>query len=90
MRVELALSSGVALPDRVSGAVALDRLQRAPLAIRAAVRGRSLVPVDATWELGSGPAVREGVEEILRFLLGLGPFPGAAGTGGPIGDPSRS
>lgn len=77
VRVELALSSPVALPDRVSGAVALDRLQRAPLAIRAAVRGRSLAPVDATWELGSGPAVREGVEEILRFLLGLGPFPGS-------------
>lgn len=76
VRVELALSSGLDLPDRVSGAVALDRLQRGPLAIRAAARGRSLAPTDATWELGSGPAVRAPAEEILRFLLGLGPFPG--------------
>lgn len=77
VRAELALTSGIALPDRVSGAVALDRLQRAPLAIRAAVRGRSLAPTDAGWQLGSGVPIQESVEEILRFLLGLGPFPGS-------------
>ncbi|SMH45878.1 hypothetical protein SAMN06295885_2644 [Rathayibacter oskolensis] len=75
VRVELALASDLGLPSRISGAVALDRLQRGPLPIRAAIRGRSLVPTDAEWELGRGPAVRAPAEEILRFLLGLGPFP---------------
>ncbi|AZZ49503.1 hypothetical protein C5E02_09800 [Rathayibacter rathayi] len=76
VRVELALSLGpLALSSRISGGVALDRLQRAPLAIRAAVRGRTLAPTDAEWELGSGPALRAPVNAILRFLLGIGPFP---------------
>ncbi|KQQ03868.1 MULTISPECIES: hypothetical protein [unclassified Rathayibacter] len=75
VRVELALSSDLELPSRLSGAVALDRMQRAPLPIRAAIRGRSLAPTDAEWTLGLGPAVRAPAEEILRFLLGLGPFP---------------
>ncbi|MWV49181.1 hypothetical protein GRS96_07800 [Rathayibacter sp. VKM Ac-2803] len=78
VRAELALSSGLALPSRLSGAVALDRLQRAPLPIRAAIRDRSLAPTDADWRLGRGPAVVAPAEEILRFLLGLGPFPAQA------------
>ncbi|PPG27400.1 hypothetical protein [Rathayibacter sp. AY2B9] len=76
VRVELALSpEPLALSSRITGGVALDRLQRAPLAIRAAVRGRTLAPTDAEWELGSGPALRVPADAILRFLLGLGPFP---------------
>ncbi|AND17362.1 hypothetical protein C5C18_05890 [Rathayibacter tritici] len=79
VRVELALSPApVPLSSRVTGAVALDRLQRAPLAIRAAVRGRTLAPTDAEWELGSGPALRVPTDGILRFLLGIGPFPAIA------------
>lgn len=81
VRVEFALSPHpFALPPRVSGAVALDRLQRAPLAIRAAVRGRTLSPTDAEWELGAGPALRVPVDAILRFLLGVGPFPAEPGA----------
>ncbi|KZX20418.1 hypothetical protein [Rathayibacter tanaceti] len=76
VRVELALSPApLALSSRITGGVALDRLQRAPLAIRAAVRGRTLAPTDSDWELGSGPALRVPSDAILRFLLGLGPFP---------------
>ena len=75
VRVELALAPETVLPEKVSGAVALDRFLRAPLAIRAAARGSSLVPTDASWSLGSGPAVRAPAGEILLFLLDLGPFP---------------
>ncbi|OOB91371.1 hypothetical protein [Rathayibacter sp. VKM Ac-2630] len=77
VRVELSLVTGVDLPPRVSGAIAMERMQRAPLPIRAAIRGRSLVATDAGWELGLGPAVRAPAEVLLRFLLGLGPFPDA-------------
>ncbi|AZZ57185.1 hypothetical protein [Rathayibacter iranicus] len=76
VRVEFSLTpSPFMLPPHVSGAVALDRLQRAPLAIRAAVRDRTLSPTDADWELGTGPALRAPADAILRFLLGVGPFP---------------
>ncbi|MBF4462914.1 MULTISPECIES: hypothetical protein [unclassified Rathayibacter] len=78
VRVELALTPDAVLPERVSGGVALDRVQRAPLAIRATVRGHTLAPPDAEWTLGSGPELRAPSTAILRFLLGLGPFP--AGT----------
>ncbi|MBO0984129.1 hypothetical protein [Rathayibacter sp. SD072] len=77
VRVELSLVTGVDLPPRVSGAIAMERMQRAPLPIRAAIRGRSLAATDAGWELGLGPAVRAPAEVLLRFLLGLGPFPDA-------------
>ena len=77
VRVELSLVTGVDLPPRVSGAIAMERMQRAPLPIRAAIRGRSLAATDAGWELGLGPAVRAPAEVLLRFLLGLGPFPEA-------------
>ena len=48
----------LAVDPVTSGAVALDRSLRAPLAIRAVVKNRTLRATDADWEFGTGPGAR--------------------------------
>jgi hypothetical protein len=73
---ELAIGGDLALPARISGAVALHLTLAAPLPIRAAIRDRALVASDAGWRFGSGAALEAPAEEILAFLCGIGELPG--------------
>jgi hypothetical protein len=59
-----------------SGAVALDRSLRAPLAIRAVVRHRTIRATDAGWEFGAGPELAGTAAAIVRFLYGRAGVPG--------------
>lgn len=63
-------STATTLAPRASGAVAVRQVLRAPLAVRAAARGNTLVASDAGWQLGHGPAVVAESEQILLFLFG--------------------
>jgi hypothetical protein len=59
-----------------SGAVALDRSLRAPLAIRAVVRHRTIRATDADWAFGTGPELAGTAAAIVRFLYGRAGVPG--------------
>ncbi len=59
-----------------SGAVALDRSLRAPLAIRAVVRRRTIRATDADWAFGNGPELAGRAAAIVRFLYGRTGVPG--------------
>lgn len=59
-----------------SGAVALDRSLRAPLAIRAVVKNRTLRASDADWEFGTGPELAGSAADIVLFLYGRAGVPG--------------
>jgi hypothetical protein len=61
----------------VSGAVCLARTVAAPVAIRAVVRGRTLVATDAGWELGTGPAISGTARELVLFVYGRSGLPGS-------------
>ncbi|AMB58108.1 hypothetical protein [Microterricola viridarii] len=63
-------ASGIA--PLTSGAVALYQVQRAPYAVRAAVRGSRLYAADADWSVGRGTVRESDAETILRFLFGRG------------------
>ena len=58
-----------------SGAVALDRSLRAPLAIRAVIKNRTLRATDAGWDLGSGPELRGSASALVLFLSGRAGVP---------------
>jgi hypothetical protein len=60
-----------------SGAVALDRSLRAPLAIRAVIKNRTLRATDADWDFGSGPELRGSAAAIVLFLYGRAGVPQA-------------
>jgi hypothetical protein len=60
-----------------SGAVALDRGLRAPLAIRAVIKHRTIRATDAGWEFGTGPELAGTAEAIIRFLYGRAGVPGS-------------
>jgi hypothetical protein len=60
-----------------SGAVALDRSLRAPLAIRAVVKHRTIRATDAGWVFGTGPELRGTASAIVRFLYGRAGVPGS-------------
>jgi hypothetical protein len=71
-----ALTGAPLVVDSVtSGAVALDRSLRAPLAIRAVVKNRTLHATDADWEFGTGPALRGTAAELVLFLYGRAGVP---------------
>jgi hypothetical protein len=59
-----------------SGAVALDRSLRAPLAIRAVVRNRTVRSTDAGWEFGTGPELTGTASQLVLFLYGRAGVPG--------------
>ena len=65
----------VEVDDVTSGAVALARALRAPLPVRAVLRGRTLRATDADWSFGSGPELTGTAREIVLFLYGRGPVP---------------
>lgn len=70
------------IPDAVvepvtSGAVALARAVSAPLPIRAVIADRTLRASDAEWEFGRGPVLEGTARELVLFLYGRGPLPGA-------------
>lgn len=69
-RLGAAARASAALSPRASGAVAVRQVLRAPLEVRAAARGNTLVASDAGWQLGHGPAVTAESEQILLFLFG--------------------
>ncbi len=72
-----ALTGRTLLVDAVtSGAVALDRSLRAPLAIRAVIKNRRLRATDADWEFGSGPELTGTAAEVVLFLYGKARVPG--------------
>ena len=75
--LEFAAATGSALTvDPVtSGAVALDRSLRAPLAIRAVVKNRTIRATDAGWEFGSGPELAGTAAAIVLFLYGRAGVP---------------
>jgi hypothetical protein len=75
---ELAALTGVplAVDPVTSGAVALDRSLRAPLAIRAVVRNRTLRARDADWEFGAGPELIGSASELVLVLYGRAGVPG--------------
>jgi len=77
--LELAELTGRPLTvDRVtSGAVALDRSLRAPHAIRAVIRDRTVRAIDADWEFGTGPVLAGTASAIVLFLAGRAGVPGA-------------
>jgi hypothetical protein len=60
-----------------SGAVALDRSLRAPLAIRAVVKHRTIRATDADWAFGTGPVLAGTAAAIVRFLYGRAGVPGS-------------
>lgn len=60
-----------------SGAVALDRSLRAPLAIRAVIKNRRLRATDADWEFGTGPELAGTAAEVVLFLYGKAGVPGS-------------
>lgn len=60
-----------------SGAVALERSLRAPLAIRAVIRNRTLRARDADWEFGTGPEMIGSASELVLFLYGRAGVPGS-------------
>ncbi|HEX7835286.1 MAG TPA: maleylpyruvate isomerase family mycothiol-dependent enzyme, partial [Pseudolysinimonas sp.] len=76
--LELAeLSGGSLTVDPVtSGAVALDRSLRAPHALRAVIRDRTVRAVDADWEFGTGPVLTGTASAIVLFLAGRAGVPG--------------
>jgi hypothetical protein len=76
---EFAVLTGrpLAVDPVTSGAVALDRSLRAPLAIRAVVKNRTLRATDAEWEFGTGPALSGTAAELVLFLSGRGGVPGS-------------
>lgn len=59
-----------------SGAVALERSLRAPVAIRAVIKNRTLRARDADWEFGTGPDLIGSASELLLFLYGRAGVPG--------------
>lgn len=59
-----------------SGAVALDRSLRAPLAIRAVIKNRTLRARDADWEFGIGPELIGSASDLVLFLYGRAGVPG--------------
>jgi hypothetical protein len=59
-----------------SGAVALDRSLRAPLAIRAVVKNRTLRATDADWQFGTGPEMPGTAAALVLFLYGRAGVPG--------------
>jgi hypothetical protein len=77
--LELAAVTGrpLAVDPVTSGAVALDRSLRAPMAIRAVIRDRTIRAVDADWEFGSGPVLAGTASAIVLFLAGRAGVPGA-------------
>jgi len=69
--------SGLDVDPVTSGAVALDRSLRAPLAIRSVVRNRTIHATDAGWEFGRGPELAGTAAAIVRFLYGRAGVPGS-------------
>jgi hypothetical protein len=67
----------LAVDPVTSGAVALDRSLRAPLAIRAVLKNRTLHATDADWEFGTGPALSGTAAELVLFLYGRAGVPGS-------------
>jgi len=60
-----------------SGAVVLAQSLRAPLAIRAVVRGRTLRANDADWRIGSGPDLIGSARDLVLFVYGRRGLPGS-------------
>lgn len=60
-----------------SGAVALDRALRAPHAVKAVIRNRTLTATDAEWSFGSGPEIAGTASELMLFLDGRAGVPGS-------------
>ncbi len=58
-----------------SGAVALDRSLRAPLAIRAVISNRTLRASDADWSFGTGPELVGTASALVLFLYGRAGVP---------------
>ncbi|MBN9607234.1 MAG: hypothetical protein J0G30_11550 [Actinomycetales bacterium] len=76
-RASDALGAPLELDPVVTGAVALDLAAGARLPIRAVIRDRTLVASDAGWRLGGGEELVGTAREIVTFLAGEGPVPGA-------------
>lgn len=70
-----AVESEVLFPPVATGAVALARVGRAPGAIRAVVRGRTVTATDAQWSFGRGPEFAGSASAIIRFLFGRAGVP---------------
>lgn len=77
--LELSALTGrrLAVDPVTSGAVALDRSLRAPLAIRAVVKNRTLRATDADWEFGNGPELPGTAAALVLFLYGRAGVPGS-------------
>ena len=75
---ELAALTGqrLSVDPITSGAVALDRSLRAPLAIRAVIKNRTLRATDADWSFGSGPELPGTAAALVLFLYGRTGVPG--------------
>lgn len=69
---DLARSTGRALAfaSGATGAVALARSLTASTPIKAVIRSRTLVAVDAGWAVGHGSDLRSHAEDIVLFLVG--------------------
>ncbi len=76
-----ALGRTLAIPSVTTGAVALSRALTAPMAIKAAIRDRTLVATDAKWSIGQGPELTASAEALILFLFRrsdeVPPAPGA-------------
>lgn len=70
-------SDALRVLDAPTGAVALAQAQRAPFAVKAVIRGRTVRATDAGWEFGSGPVLEGSARQLLLFLYGRGPVPGS-------------
>jgi len=71
-----------------SGAVALSRSLRAPIAVRAVLSGRCLHAVDADWRVGHGVTHPAAAAGIILFLWERGPVPTAIATPEPGAGPA--
>jgi uncharacterized protein (TIGR03083 family) len=65
-----ALGRPISFARAATGAVAFARTPAAPTAIKAAVRGRTLVASDAGWSVGHGPELVAPAEAHILFLFG--------------------
>ena len=68
--VSRAVHHDLDLPAIATGAVCLARMLSAPLPIRAALAGRSLVATDAGWTVGRGRPILAPAEHHVLFLYG--------------------
>jgi len=71
-----------------SGAVALARSLRAPIAVRAVLADRCLHAVDADWRVGHGATLPADAAGIILFLWERGPVPTAAADPAPETGPA--